>query len=109
MQPLWKRFARDNNPPTDSLGADVNSWYLNPSVGYTRDDLTFGLSVGIAGSSPDYYGNVDTAIVDITPSVSYALPVSEDTDAAVSLSIGYNPDAKVTVPYLTLGIGWDGF
>ena len=87
---------------------DDNSWYLSPSIGHTHGDISCGLTVGIAGSSPNYYRNTDTAVVDITPSVSYAIPISDETEAAATLAIGYNPDAKVTVPFFTLGVGWSG-
>ena len=86
-------------------GDEDDSWYLAPSVGYTVDHLTLAMTLGIAGASPGYYGNAGSALIDVTPSISYSIPLG-DAEAAASLAIGYNPDAKVTVPYFTMGIGW---
>ena len=86
-----------------------NSMYIAPSLSYPLGNLSLGLSLGIGNGvyTVDEDEDEDTmALVDITPSVSYSIPLGDEAEAAVGLAIGYNPDTGATLPFLTLGTGW---
>ena len=83
-------------------GDDDDSAYLAPSVGYTYKSLSFGLTLGLALGESAYYGTDGTKLIDITPSVSYAVPFG-DNETSISLNIGYNPETDLKIPYITVG------
>ncbi|MBT3909151.1 MAG: hypothetical protein HOF27_05675 [Rhodospirillaceae bacterium] len=65
------------------------------------------MTLGIAGESPNYYGVDSTALVDITPSVSFDIPVGEEASAAVGMSIAYNPETDGVLPFVTIGTSYN--
>ncbi len=90
-------------------GDDEDSMYIAPSLSYPLGNLSLGLSIGLGNGfySMEEEGEEDAmALVDLTPSVSYAVPLGDEMEAAVGLAIGYNPDTGATLPFLTLGTGW---
>ena len=88
-------------------GDEDDSLYIAPSVSYPLGHLTVGLAVGIAGESPSYYGVDSTAVVDITPSVSFDIPLGDEASAAVGMSIGYNPETDGVLPFFTFGTSYN--
>lgn len=90
-------------------GDDDDSMYIAPSLSYPLGNLSLALSLGLGNGfySAEEEGEEDAmALVDLTPSVSYSIPLGDEMEAAVGLAIGYNPDTGATLPFLTLGTGW---
>ena len=90
-------------------GDDDDSMYIAPSLSYPLGNLSLGLSIGLGNGfySAEDEGEEDAmALVDLTPSVSYAIPLGEEAEASLGLAFGYNPDTGYTLPFLTLGTGW---
>lgn len=90
-------------------GDDDDSMYIAPSLSYPLGNLSLGLSIGLGNgfySSEDEGEEDAMALVDLTPSVSYAIPLGEEAEASLGLAFGYNPDTGQTLPFLTLGTGW---
>jgi hypothetical protein len=88
-------------------GDEDDSVYIAPSISYPLGHLSLGLTLGIAGESPNYYGVDSTALVDITPSVSFDIPVGEEASAAVGMSIAYNPETDGVLPFVTIGTSYN--
>ncbi len=86
-------------------GDDDNSIFIAPSIGYTYKDWALGLTLGIATGKSDYYSTDGAALLDITPSISYVIPFG-DTEAAISLNVGYNPKTGTRMPFFTIGTGF---
>ena len=91
-------------------GDDEDSMYIAPSLSYPLGNLSLGLSLGLGNGfySEEELGEEDAlALVDITPSVGYSIPLGDDLEAAVGLAVGYNPNADTILPFFTLSTGWN--
>ena len=90
---------------TDAAGESANSVYIAPRIGYTYEDWSLGLTLGLAVGESDYYGTTGAAIIDITPGVSYSIPFG-GAQASISLNLGYNPENGTKIPFFTFGTGF---
>ncbi len=88
-------------------GDEDDSLYIAPSVSYPLGHLSLGLTLGIAGESPNYYGVDSTALVDITPSVAFHTPAGGESSVAVGMSIAYNPETDGVLPFVTIGTSYN--
>ena len=66
-------------------GDEDDSTYIQAAVSYPLGHLTVGLTLGVAGESPSYYGVDSTALVDISPNVAFDIPLGDDSSAAAGL------------------------
>lgn len=79
--------------------------YLGVAASYPAGHLNLNLALGIADSYSNSEGDGFT-LMDIHPSVSYAIPLGDDASATAILGVGHNPDAGTTQTYFKLGTGW---
>lgn len=100
----------DTYMDTEDTEQTRSSLYIAPSLSYPLGNLSLGLSLGIGNGiyteDEDEKDGDTMALVDLTPSVSYAIPLGEEAEASLGLAFGYNPDTGQTLPFLTLGTGW---
>ncbi len=79
--------------------------YLGVAASYPAGHLSLNLAIGFADSYSNSEGDGFT-LMDVHPSVSYSIPLGEETSATAILGVGYNPDAGTKQPYFKLGTGW---
>ena len=79
--------------------------YLGVAASYPAGHLNLNLALGIADSYSNSEGDGFT-LMDIHPSVSYAIPLGDEASATAILGVGHNPDAGTTQTYFKLGTGW---
>ena len=87
-------------------GDDLNSFYILPQISYPLDHLTFALTLG-AGNGVYAQDPDAAALVDITPSAAYDIPLGENMQANIRLAVGYNPDRDAATPFFSFGTGWN--
>ncbi len=79
--------------------------YLGVAASYPAGHLSLNLAIGFADSYSNSEGDGFT-LMDVHPSVSYSIPLGEETEATAVLGVGYNPDAGTKQTYFKLGTGW---
>lgn len=82
-------------------GDDDESAYVASNIGIRYKHLAIGVTAGIALGESELYGTEETALVDLTPSISYTM--DGDAKTSISFNIGYNPNTDLRIPYITVG------
>ncbi len=88
-------------------GDDDDSLYFQASVAYPLGHLTLGLTFGVAGESPGYYGGDSATLIDVSPNVGFDVPLGGDSTATVGMSIAFNPETDAVLPFFTIGTSYD--
>jgi hypothetical protein len=88
-------------------GDEDDSLYFQAKVGYPLGHLSLGLTLGVAGESPSYYGVDSTSLVDVTPNVAFDIPLGNDSSATVGMSIAFNPETDAVLPFFTIGTSYN--
>ena len=81
-------------------GDDDESAYIESNIGVSYKHLNLGVTAGVAVGASGLYGTEETALVDVTPSVSYVIDGNAET--VVGFNIGYNPNTDLKMPYITI-------
>ncbi|MBT3269427.1 hypothetical protein HN371_19950 [Candidatus Poribacteria bacterium] len=84
-------------------GDEDDSLYIQTAVSYPLGHLTLGLTLGVAGESPSYYGVDSTALVDVSPNVAFDIPLGDEASAAAAFTIAINPETDAILPFFTIG------
>lgn len=84
-------------------GDEDDSVYFQADISYPLGELSLGLTLGVAGESPSYYGVDSTTLIDVSPNVAFDIPLGGDSTAAVGMAIAVNPETDAILPFFTIG------